>query len=167
MTAEKAAEILFNCATVLELYKSNPHRIARYRYAAQMMLRLGNLAPQTAQNPEALRALGFGERLTRKLNELFTTGSLSFYEDLLGDLPYGVVRLMQVPGVGPKLAFRLYNELGVNSAAALAAAARRGEVHQLKGFGPRREAIYAAFEAPAAPPPTPIGQLQFDFPKAA
>ena len=167
MTAEKAAEILFNCATLLELYKANPHRIGRYRYAAQVMLRLGDLAPQTAQNPEALRALGFGERLTRKLHELFTTGSLSFYDDLLSDLPYGVVRLMQVPGVGPKLAFRLFNELGVSSAAALAAAARRGEVHQLRGFGPRREAAYAAFGAPPAAPAPPPAQLQFDFPKAA
>jgi DNA polymerase (family X) len=167
MTAEKAAEILFNCATLLELYKANPHRIGRYRYAAQVMLRLGDLAPQTAQNPEALRALGFGERLTRKLHELFTTGSLSFYDDLLSDLPYGVVRLMQVPGVGPKLAFRLFNELGVSSAAALAAAARRGEVHQLRGFGPRREAAYAAFGASAPAPPVPPAQLQFDFPKAA
>jgi DNA polymerase (family 10) len=131
------------------------------------MLRLGDLAPQTAQNPEALRALGFGERLTRKLHELFTTGSLSFYDDLLSDLPYGVVRLMQVPGVGPKLAFRLFNELGVSSAAALAAAARRGEVHQLRGFGPRREAAYAAFGASAPAPPVPPAQLQFDFPKAA
>jgi DNA polymerase (family 10) len=167
MTAEKAAEILFNCATLLELYKAHPHRIGRYRYAAQVMLRLGDLAPQTAQNPEALRALGFGERLTRKLHELFTTGSLSFYDDLLSDLPYGVVRLMQVPGVGPKLAFRLFNELGVSSAAALAAAARRGEVHQLRGFGPRREAAYAAFGASAPAPPVPPAQLQFEVPKAA
>jgi Zn-dependent protease len=111
-----------------------------------------------------VRALGFGERLTRKLNELFTTGSLGFYDDLLGDLPYGVVRLMQVPGIGPKRAFQLYNELGVNSAATLAEAARLGEVHQLRGFGPRREAAYAAYNAPA---PAPPAQLQFDFPKAA
>jgi DNA polymerase/3'-5' exonuclease PolX len=98
---------------------------------------------------------------------LFTTGSLGFYDDLLGDLPYGVVRLMQVPGVGPKRAFQLYNELGVNSAATLAAAARRGEVHQLRGFGPIREAAYAAYNAPTSAPPTPPAQLQFDFPKAA
>src|SRR5215212_7722334 len=107
MNAEKAAEILFNCATLLEMYGANQHRIARYRYAAQVMLRLGDLAPQAAASPEALKALGFGERLSRKLHELFATDSLAFYEDLLGELPYGVVRLMQVPGIGPKRAYRL------------------------------------------------------------
>ena len=166
MNAEKAAEILFNCATLLELYGANRHRIARYRYAAQVMLRLGELAPQAAQSPEALRALGFGERLTRKLHELFTTDNLAFYEDLLSDLPYGVVRLMQVPGVGPKLAFRLHTELGISSPKALAEAARRGEIHQLRGFGPRREAAYAAFGRPPAPV-VPEEQLAFDFLKAA
>jgi transposase len=35
-------------------------------------------------------------------------------------------RLMQVPGVGPKLAFRLHKELGISSPKALAEAARRG-----------------------------------------
>jgi DNA polymerase (family X) len=172
MNAEKAAEILVNCATLLELYGANRHRIARYRFAAQVMLRLGDLAPQAAQNPEALRALGFGERLSRKLHELFTTEHLSFYEDLLSDLPYGVVRLMQIQGIGPKLAFRLYNELGVSSPTALAEAARRGEVHLLKGFGPRRDASYAAYGRPVPVPPAPQaappdGQLAFDFLKAA
>src|SRR5947207_4774783 len=147
MNAEKASEILFNCATLLELYGANPHRIARYRFAGQMMRRLGDLAPEVARSPEALRALGFGDRLARKLHELFTTDSLAFYEDLLGELPYGVVRLMQVPGVGPKLAFRLHNELGVSSPGALAEAARRGDVERLRGFGPRRAANYAAWDA--------------------
>ena len=96
---------------------------------------------------------------------------LGFYEDLLSDLPYGVVRLMRVPGIGPKRAFRLYKELGVSSPAALAAAARRGEVHRLRGFGPRREAEYAAYPGPAPKPPASAapdsaaggGQLAFDF----
>jgi DNA polymerase (family 10) len=167
MTAEKAAEILFNCATLLDLYSANPHRIARYRYAAQVMLQLGERAPQVARNPEALRTLGFGERLTRKLHELFTTGNLAFYEDLLSDLPYGVVRLMQVPGIGPKRAFQLYNELGVTSPGALAEAARRGQVHLLRGFGPRREADYAALGRPVPPPADAAAQLEFDFAKAA
>ena len=166
MNAEKAAEILFNCATLLELHSANRHRIARYRYAAQVMLRLGDGAPQAARNPEMLRALGFGKRLSRKLHELFTTDGLAFYEDLLSDLPYGVVRLMQVEGIGPKRAFQLHNELGVSSPAALAEAARRGEVHQLRGFGPRREAAYAALGRPT-PQSNPPGQLAFDFLKAA
>ena len=166
MNAEQAAEILFNCATLLELHAANPHRIARYRFAAQMMLRLGPQVPFAASDPATLRALGFGERLARKLHELFTTGSLGFYEDLLSDLPYGVVRLMQVPGIGPRRAFQLYHELGVSSPAALGEAARQGKVHQLRGFGSRREADYAALGRPARHE-TPPGQMEFEFPKAA
>lgn len=152
MTSQEAARILFNCATMLEMAGANRYRVAAYRNAARVMLQLGYLAPRVAANDEALKALGFGRRLSAKLRELFANGGLSFYNELLGEQPLPVARLMSVPGVGPKTAYRLYNELGVNSPGSLAVAAGEGRVSKLRGFGPRREALWAGAGAQANGP---------------
>lgn len=150
MTSQEAAKILFDCATLLEMADANRYRVAAYRRAALIVLQLGDLAPRLVANDEALRALGFGKRLSRKLRELYTTGQLEFYDELVTAQPLPVARLMRLPGIGPKTAIRLYNELGVTSPKTLAAAAEAGEVRKLRGFGPRREAQWAAVGAEAA-----------------
>lgn len=158
ITAQQAAEILFNCATLLEMAGANRFRVGAYRNAARVMIQLGYLAPRVVANDEALHALGFGRRMARKLRELFTTGNLAFYDELLAGQPLPVARLMRVPGVGPKTALRLYHELGINSPQALVQAAQAGEIHKLRGFGHRRETLWAtAVPAPASA----------DLPKAA
>ena len=46
--------------------------------------------------------------------------------------------LMSVPGVGPRMAQRLHECLGIETPADLAAAARSGCLRSLYGFGPKR-----------------------------
>jgi DNA polymerase (family 10) len=157
LTAADAAKVLFNCATLLEMADSNRYRVAAYRRAGLVLLQLGDLAPRVVANDEALRALGFGKRLTRKLRELFATGELGFYDGLLADLPWPIAGLVRLPGIGPKTALRLYNELGISSPQALAAAAQAGNIRKLPGFGPRREAAWAGVAgAPARPQQLPL-----------
>src|ERR1700727_1297560 len=48
-------------------------------------------------------------------------------------------RATELPGLGPKRARRLYDELSVDSLDALAAAATGHRIRELKGFGPKAE----------------------------
>jgi DNA polymerase (family X) len=148
---EQAAEVLFNCATLLQMAGANEYRIARYRQAALNMLQWGPVALEVAMDEELWPRLGLGKRLGNKVRELVREGSMTFYVELKADLPPAVDRLMNVAGVGPKLATRLHKELGVNSPAELADAARRGQVAKLKGFGPKRQAAYARIQGPNPP----------------
>lgn len=156
---EQAAEVLFNCATLLQMAGANEYRIARYREAARMLLRLGPLALEAALTEELWPSLGLGKRLGTKVSELVRTGSMNFYVELKADLPPAVDSLMSIAGVGPKLALRLHKELGVNNPAELADAARRGQVAKLKGFGPKRTATYAQIQGPN--PPTAPNVIAF------
>ena len=151
ITHEQAAEVLFNCATLLQMAGANQYRIARYRMAALNMMRLGPAALEIALNEELWPKMDLGKRLGNKLRELVREGSMNFYVELKADLPPAVDSLMSVQGVGPKLALRLHKELGVNSPLELADAARRGQVSKLKGFGPKRQAIYAQIQGPTPP----------------
>src|SRR5262249_45591912 len=52
----------------------------------------------------------------------------------------GLLQMTRLPGLGPKRARRLYEELGIDSLETLATAARQGRVQDLRGFGARAEA---------------------------
>ncbi len=155
ITHEQAAEVLFNCASLLQMAGANEYRIARYRRLALLMLSMGPSSLDAVMNEKEWPRLGLGKRLGNKVRELVREGGMQFYVELRADLPPAVGQLMRVEGVGPKLATRLHTELGVNSIPELADAARHGQVQKLRGFGPKREALYARVQGPQ-PPTAPM-----------
>jgi DNA polymerase (family 10) len=139
LTNKDAADLLFDVATILERAEDNPYRVRAYRRAARLLLRRtddlrGHLTP-TGE----LDLPGLGPRLRRKLGELLAKGRMTFYVELCAELPPDISRLMAVPTVGPKTAWRLHEELGITNAAQLKAAAETGKIRALYGFGPKRE----------------------------
>src|SRR5262249_5502314 len=62
--------------------------------------------------------------------------------------PPGLVAITHLPGLGPKRARRLFEELGIDSPDALREAAAAHRIRTLKGFGPKAEdALLAALDA--------------------
>jgi DNA polymerase/3'-5' exonuclease PolX len=139
MTNRHIAALLFNIATLLDMAQDNVYRVRAYRRAARRILALPEEATAIVARGEELPLPGVGERLRCKLAELIATGSLNFYDELLEDLPLPVRALMALDGIGPKLAQRLHAELGLSTAQDLLAAAERGKIRTLYGFGVRRE----------------------------
>lgn len=141
-----AAELLFNVATILDLADDNPYRIRAYRRAARMLTARAPGEPLPLVDGKAGKELdlpGLGLRLRRKLGELLATGRMRFYVELCADLPEEVSDLLAIPGIGPKTALRLNEELGLASASDVLAAAETGRIRQLYGFGERREQLLA------------------------
>jgi DNA polymerase (family 10) len=137
-----AAHLLFNVATILELSEDNPYRIRAYRRAARLLLSRPESQPAPLVDGKQGKELdlpGLGTRLRRKLGELLETGRMRFYVELCAELPDDVMGLMQIPGVGPKTALRLHEELGAASPQDIIAAAQAGRVRALYGFGEKRE----------------------------
>lgn len=90
---------------------------------------------------EALEELpGIGENISKKIEELLTTGKLKYYEDLKKEFPVDVEGLMSVPGMGPKRIKLLYDELGIKTLADLKIAAEAHRISGLPGFGGTAEA---------------------------
>jgi hypothetical protein len=60
-----------------------------------------------------------GQRtLVRKIRELLSTGQVSTHQKLLTELPEGVLDLMAIPGIGPKIGLKLIREHGTLEAVA-------------------------------------------------
>ncbi len=82
---------------------------------------------------------GIGEGLAKKLEELFNTGKIKYFEDLKKELPEGLLELLSVQGVGPKKAKIFFEELGIKDLKGLEKAVKSGKLKGLKGMGEKTE----------------------------
>lgn len=141
ITNRQIAEALSSIAELLEFQNGNPYRIQAYRNAARGVLELQEPAATIISRGEKLPVPGLGRRLQFHIAELVRTGTMTFFNDLfLQSLPPAVRRLMAVEQVGPHIAVRLYEELGIDTPEKLWWAAHQQRIRKLHGFGVRSEA---------------------------
>jgi DNA polymerase/3'-5' exonuclease PolX len=138
MTNREIALVLFNVSTMLKQQQGNPYRIRAYRNAARALLRLPYQVAERVAAGEPLGIPRLGERLTRKISELASTGQASFYDELCDTLPPEERHLVRVPGIGPTIAARIHKDLGNTDAESLRRAAATGKLQQVWGLGPQR-----------------------------
>jgi DNA polymerase (family X) len=128
-------------AELLELQGANPFRIRAYRNAARtieaLSKALADLVADPAQNLTQLE--GIGKDLAEKIVTLVTTGSLPQLEELRAAFPPDVLKMLRIPGLGPKKVAALLDELQIQTLADLRAAAEAGRIAMLKGFGKKTE----------------------------
>jgi DNA polymerase (family 10) len=99
---------------------------------------------------------GIGKTLEEKIQALLDTGSIPAVEKLRAKFPPGLMDMTRLPGLGPKRARRLYDELGIDSLTALREAAETERLRDVRGFGRKfEEAMLAAFEAGVGERPAP------------
>lgn len=129
-------------AVLLEAQGDNPFRVAAYRQAADTVARLTQPVEQLyAEGGLAgLDALpGVGQRIAAAIGEMVSTGRWLQLDRLRGNAdPVALFRT--IPGVGPELAWRMHEELGVDTLEALSGAAQAGRLESVPGIGARRAA---------------------------
>ncbi len=141
VTNGQIAEALSSVASLLEFQNSNPYRVQAYRNAARGVLDLREPAAVILARKELLPVPGLGRRLQYRIAELVQTGTMTFYNDLsVQMLPAGARALLAIEYVGPHVAIRLYEELGIDTPEKLWRAAQHQRIRALAGFGPRSEA---------------------------
>jgi len=133
------ARIFDEIADILELKNENPFRIRSYRRAARVIRDLPDDVKSLAATGELKTVPGIGSSLAEKIEEIISTGTCKFYEELKQDPVYTLTDLLSIPGVGPKLAVRLNKELGVKNVDDLERAARAGKLHSLDGIREKLE----------------------------
>src|SRR3989344_3319485 len=82
---------------------------------------------------------GLGKAIQLHLDELFRTGNVRHFDQIKSGLPKGMFELLDVPGMGPKSAYKIAKALKVKNIKDLEVAARRGKIAKLPGFGPKSQ----------------------------
>ena len=136
MKSSAIARVFQDVADLLELKGEIPFKVRAYQKAARAIEHLPTEIEQMVKEGSNLRDIpGVGEAIAKKTMELVTTGKLRYYEELRAEFPEGISALLDIPGVGPKTAFRLSSELGIQSIEDLEAAILDGRVAGLPRLG--------------------------------
>src|SRR4051794_23429764 len=80
-----------------------------------------------------------GKEMAGHIKEMVETGTLGFRDELLAEVPRALIELMHLPGLGPKKARRVWDELKIGSVDELEAAAKEGRIASLSGFGAKSQ----------------------------
>src|SRR6201994_2858491 len=138
-TNAELAEAMDELGDLYELDGAVIHRIVAYRNAAKAMRDATVSVTALAREHRATELAGVGAIIQEKVLALADDGEIPAAEKLRAKFPPGLLELTHLPGLGPKRARRLFEELSVDSLAALEQAASEQRIRALKGFGPKAE----------------------------
>jgi DNA polymerase (family X) len=134
MTNDEIAEQLSFTAKLMELHQENPFKIKSIANAA---FRIEKLSEQLSAMPagEYEKIDGIGKSISQKIISLFETGTTSELEELKKKTPEGILKMLNIKGLGPKKIHQLWTELGIESEGELLYACYENRLITLKGFG--------------------------------
>ncbi len=140
------ASNLLEMADLLEQQDADGFRVTAYRHAADTIMTLehsldGILVKQGVKGLIALPAIGVS--IASAIAEMLHTGRWGQLERLRGTTAPEKL-FCTVPGIGPKLAAKLHDELHIDTLEALEVAAHDGRLRDVPGFGPRRLSMIKA-----------------------
>ena len=161
-TNEQIAELFENMGALLEMKGDTIFKIRAYQRAARTIEQLSSPLAQAVKNGEDLTKIpGVGKAISEKISEFIETGQVAAYRRLLDELPPGVLELKNIPGIGPKTAMAISQELGISTVEGVAEAAADGRLAQLPRMGNRAaETILRNIQAfQSMGNRTPIGQV--------
>jgi DNA polymerase (family 10) len=134
------ATVLRQVADLLEIQDANPFRVRAYRNAVRTVeTHAVPMRKLIAEGADLTELPAIGKEMARHIEELVTTGDLTVLEELAEEIPASLIQLMKLPGLGPKKARKLWDELGIETLEELEEHAKAGRVSKLPGFGAKTE----------------------------
>ena len=139
MDKKDIIEVLERIGTMMEIKGENPFKIRAYFSGARTLQTMEEDLGTVIEEGRLGEVPGIGKALTEKIETLFATGELEFYDKLVASVPPGLLDLLDVPGLGGKKIKALHEQLDVDSIESLTEACNEGKVAQLKGFGEKTQ----------------------------
>lgn len=138
----EVAEMLDRVSAFLRAQRASVHRARAWSRAASVVRTLDRQVRDVVRDDgvAGLDGLpGIGPRIAGAIDEIVRTRGLAMLARLEGDLGPDAI-FTTLPGVGPELAHRIRDELGVRTLEDLEIAAHDGRLEAVPGIGARRAA---------------------------
>ncbi len=135
---ESVEAVLLEYADLLSILSADPFKPRAYEKAARAVG--GYHADVSDLDLKGILAIpSVGRSIGEKIHEYLQTGGMATLEELRAQIPAGVRQLMSIPGLGPKRAMVLYEELGITQVDQLLDAIEEHRLEGVKGFGAKTE----------------------------
>ncbi len=130
------SRIFERMSAMLELTGADRFRVNAHAKAARVIKDHPRDLGPIAHDQKSLTALeGIGKATGAKIAEFAETGAIAEHDALAEKVPEGVVRMLDVQGLGPKTVKLLWHEKGVDSIAALKGVIEDGSILDLPRMG--------------------------------
>jgi len=137
-------------ADISDIRGEDSFRVSAYRRAAQRVRECSSPVAQLALEGRAKDLNGIGKTIENKIVEIIEDGEIHALTKRKAEIPEDVVRFTKLPGLGPKTARKIWQDLGVTTLADLRQAAEAQQLRTLAGIGARlEESVIKALDAPA------------------
>lgn len=145
MTNTEIARLFRDIAAAYTIKDEREHRfqIIAYQKAADAIEKTSTELQNLYKEGELDNVPGIGASITQHLEELFKTGKVKHFEEVLEGIPPAVFPLLDVPSFGPKKAYRLVKEFKLTNEKTVLRdvekLAEQGRIQDLEGFGEKSE----------------------------
>jgi DNA polymerase (family 10) len=139
VTNAEIAAALEELGILYELDGAVRYRVLAYSTAAKAIRESPVSVAELAAQGRATEVPGIGKTLAEKIDALLATGEIPAAVKLKAKFPPTLIEVTRVPGVGPKTARRLFEELEISSMEDLKTAAEAEKIRHVKGLGPKAE----------------------------
>jgi DNA polymerase (family X) len=139
VTNAEIAAALEELGILYELDGAVKYRVLAYSTAAKAIRESPVSVAELAAQARATEVPGVGKTLAEKIDALLASGEIPAAVKLKAKFPPTLIEVTRVPGVGPKTARRLFEELEISSMEDLKAAAEAEKIRNVKGLGAKAE----------------------------
>ncbi|MFZ3149598.1 MAG: DNA polymerase/3'-5' exonuclease PolX [Methanothrix sp.] len=139
MKNREVAGLLYEMAELLELHAENRFKIIAFSKAARAIESLPEDISLVCREKRLQSVPGVGKAIAQKVEEYLKTGQIQAHQELLAKTPPGLVKLLQISGLGPKTVFMLHEKLNITNLEELENAAKEHRIRRLPRMGPTRE----------------------------
>lgn len=129
------ATILDDFGDLLEIAGADRYRFLSYHKAAHAVRAWDEDIMATALGGRLTEVPGIGPKIAAVISSVLKTGTFPEFEAVAERVPATVIELIRVPGLGPKKAKTLYDDLAITSIDDLEEAIAEGRLTGLPGFG--------------------------------
>lgn len=139
MLNKQIAEIFRKTAEILEIKGDNPFKIRAYLRGAEAVENITDDLEDVEREGKLRQIPGIGHDLAEQISEFIGYGRIKHFDELRKSIPDGLLELLSIPGVGPKTAKLLYEQLKISDIQTLEKYAKEGRLQALPGFKARHE----------------------------
>lgn len=138
MTNKEIARAFQDLAAIMELHEENAFKIKTYQNA---YITLRKLETPLADCPlPVMQAIkGIGKSTAEKIMELLQTGQLQAFQTYAQKTPAGVIKMLQIKGLGVKKIHAIWKQLGIETIGELLYACAENRLIELHGFGKKTQ----------------------------
>jgi DNA polymerase (family 10) len=126
-------------ADLMEIQGRDAFRVGAYRRAATRIRETSSSVAQLALDGRAKELQGIGNTIQGKIVQAIELGEVEALTKRKAEVPPEVATFIRLPGLGPKTARRLWQDLGITTVADLRSAAEAQELRKVPGVGAKLE----------------------------